>query len=251
MLVSVIIPYFKKKEFIDRTIKSVIRQTIKNIEIIIINDEITESSKKLLKKYSRLDKRIRVINNTKNLGAGYSRNKGIKLSKGKYLAFLDSDDIWRKNKLKDQVKFMDKFNYNISHTSYEIIDEMEKKIALRRSSNLDFKKLKNSCDIGLSTVMIKKNFLIKKKLFPKLITKEDYYFWLYLTKNGEVIYFLNKNLSKWRKTKHSLSSSTIQKLSDSITVYQKYENNLIISVLRSIILSLNFLKKRVNDFTNN
>ena len=70
-----------------------------------------------------------------------SSSPSIKLSKGKYLAFLDSDDIWRKNKLKDQVKFMDKFNYNISHTSYEIIDEMEKKIALRRSSNLDFKKL--------------------------------------------------------------------------------------------------------------
>ena len=105
-LVSVVIPYFKKREYINRCIQSVISQSYKNFEIIVVYDGKDYSDlnhlRNLIKKY----KRIKLIINHKSLGAGLSRNKGIKISKGKYIAFLDADDYWNKNKLKFQIKFM-------------------------------------------------------------------------------------------------------------------------------------------------
>ena len=94
MLVSVIIPYFKKKDYIKKTVMSVLSQTYQTFEIIIIDDELTSESKNILKSIKSLDSRIIIIDNKKNIGAGKSRNIGINYSKGKYLAFIDSDDLW-------------------------------------------------------------------------------------------------------------------------------------------------------------
>ena len=171
MLVSVIIPYYKKQKFINKTIYSVLNQTYSNFEIIIVNDEPGLFSKKILSSLQKKDKRIKIISNHKNIGAGLSRNKAIKLSKGKYIAFIDSDDLWKKNKLRLQINLMKKFKYNISHTAYNIIDENNKKLAIRKSRNLNYTNLIKSCDIGLSTVMIKKNLLKKDKLFSNFTTK--------------------------------------------------------------------------------
>jgi teichuronic acid biosynthesis glycosyltransferase TuaG len=250
MLVSVIIPYFEKKKYINKTVNSILKQTYKQFEIIIINDEITSSSKALLSKIKKRDRRIKIINNKKNIGAGYSRNKGIKLSKGKFIAFIDSDDLWKKNKLKDQISFMTKFNYKVSHSAYEIISKNGKKLALRKSKNLNFRDLMNSCDIGLSTVIIEKKILSKSKNFPNLKTKEDYFLWLSLSKKGEIFYYLNKSLTFWRVTQNSLSSSVLQKITDSLKVYNFFEKNFVTSFLRSIILTLNYIKKKINDTRN-
>ena len=158
-LVSIIIPYYKKRLFIEDTIKSILNQSYKKFEIIIVNDEVTIKAKKLLFKISNLDKRIFVINNNKNLGAGLSRNKGIIKSKGKYIAFCDSDDLWEINKLKIQINFMKNTKTDFSYTSYKIIDKNKKVIGSREArQELKFNQLVKSCDIGLSTVMMKKTF---------------------------------------------------------------------------------------------
>ena len=248
MMVSVIIPYFKKKKYIKKTINSILSQSYQSFEIIIINDEPGNISKKILYDLKKIDKRIKIINNKINIGAGFSRNKGIKFSKGKYIAFIDSDDLWKKNKLKIQIKEMEKFNYNITHTSYDIINKRNKKLALRTSKKLNYDILKKSCDIGLSTVIIKKNILKNKKLFSNFKTKEDYFFWLKLAKSGYIFNYINKSLSQWRITNNSLSSSTLQKIFDSYRVYSEHEKNFIISFFRTIILSLNFLMKKLNDY---
>ena len=148
-------PYYKKEPYINDTIQSILNQSHTDFEILLINDDI--ENKKFIKIISNLDRRIRLIHNDKNLGAGLSRNKAIALSKGEYIAFCDSDDLWKKNKLELQLNFMKKFNLNFSFTSYDIIDENNKFIKTRQAPKfVDFKKLRNSCDIGLSTIITKR-----------------------------------------------------------------------------------------------
>ena len=123
MLVSIIMPYFNKKKYVRYSVLSVLNQTFKNFELIIVYDNKTNNELKFINKIKKLDKRIKVIKNKANIGAGLSRNVGIDHAKGVYLAFLDADDLWHKNKLFEQIKFMRKKNIEISHTSYEIIDD--------------------------------------------------------------------------------------------------------------------------------
>jgi teichuronic acid biosynthesis glycosyltransferase TuaG len=245
-LVSVIMPYYKKKNYIIHSIRSVISQTYQRIEIIIIDDEISEESKKILNLISKVDKRIRIIRNTKNIGAGFSRNKGIQNSKGKYIAFCDCDDVWKKQKLETQIKIMEKNNYNFTFTSFEVIDCKDKIIGLRKSKKkISYTDLLKSCEIGLSTVIVKKTiFKNKFHLFPNIKTKEDYVCWLRISKADIEIVGINYSLSFWRDTKYSLSSSTIQKLVDGFRVYNKYlKFNIFKSLYFLIILSLNYLRK--------
>ena len=118
ILVSVIIPYFKKKNFIKKTINSIKKQTYKNLEVIIIYDDENYSDLKFIKKLKKLDRRIKIIINKKSQGAGRSRNIGMSIAKGKFIAFLDADDLWKKNKIELQLEYMIRNNFEISHTNY-------------------------------------------------------------------------------------------------------------------------------------
>jgi len=247
-LVSVIIPYYKKKEYIVKTIDSVISQSYRNLEIIIIYDNGSVNDLDFIRSIKSKDSRIKLIMNKKNIGAGDSRNKGIKFSIGKYIAFLDSDDLWKKNKLKRQLKVMKKNSYNISHTSYEIIEKNSKVIGYRNAKTFNnTKSLLKSCDIGLSTVIIKKSILKKTDKFPNIKTKEDFVFWLKLLDRKISIYGIDMNLTKWRKLNKSLSSSVFQKLKDGFTVYNKYlKMNFVKSIYYLFLLSINSIIKKIN-----
>ena len=121
--VSIIIPYYRKKIFILDALKSALNQTYKNFEIIIIYDDLCKIDLVYIKKIVKFEKKITLLINKKNLGDGYSRNKGIKYSKGDYIAFLDADDLWDRKKLALQINFMEKNKISFSHTSYKIINE--------------------------------------------------------------------------------------------------------------------------------
>ena len=248
-LVSIIMPYYKKKKYIELAVNSVIEQTYKNFELIIVYDDENKEDLNFLKKIIKKDKRIKIFINKKNLGAGRSRNKGIKLSKGSLIAFLDSDDLWTRNKLKKQIFFMKKNLVDISHTSYLIINSSNKIIGSRRAKDMNHKLLLNSCDIGLSTVIMKKEIIKNKIKFANISTKEDYVLWLKITLNNKIIFALKNNLTKWRKLDDSLSASKIQKFYDGYLVYKKHMNfSLIKSFICLLLLSFNYalkeLKKR-------
>ena len=242
ILISVIIPYYKKKNYIYSTLKSALNQSHKKIEVIIIYDDQDLSDFDHLKKIIKADKRVKIIINKKNQGVSISRNKGIKASKGKFITFLDADDIWNKNKLKFQLNFMRKNKCLISHTDYKIINSKNKILGyMEVKKRLSYNDLIFSCDIGLSTVMISKK-LKSKALFPNMITKEDYILWLKLSKRFN-IYGIQKNLGSWRKSDPSLSYFW-QKIKDAFTLYSKYEKfNLFKSLFFVLLLSLNFIKK--------
>ena len=243
MLISIIMPYFKKKKYVKYSVLSVLNQTLKNFELIIVYDNETSDELKFINRIKKLDKRIKVIKNKSNIGVGLSRNVGIDHSKGVYIAFLDADDLWHKNKLFTQIKFMRKKNIEISHTSYEIIDDDLAIRGTRQAKLMNYKKLIKSCDIGLSTVIIKKS-LIKNLRFPNLKTKEDYVLWLEIAKKGKTIHALNTKLTQWRKSKNSLSSSVVRKLTDGYYVYRHHLKFSVIKSLYSLlVLSINFLNK--------
>jgi teichuronic acid biosynthesis glycosyltransferase TuaG len=246
--VSIIIPYYKKKLFIKETIKSVLKQSYKNFEIIVVDDENSDESNDLLKEILKLDKKIRLITNEINIGAGLSRNKALGIAEGDFIAFCDSDDLWKSTKLQIQVNYMVENDIEFSFTSYEIINEVGKILNYRFAKNLlNFADLLNSCDIGLSTVLIKKNLFNDIDLrFAKLKTKEDYVLWLKIAKKGINIFGIDKVLTSWRKTRNSLSSSTFQKLIDGFRVYKFYMKfNSFKSLVCLLKLSFNYLNKKV------
>jgi teichuronic acid biosynthesis glycosyltransferase TuaG len=244
--VSIIIPYYRKLYWIKKTLKSIFAQTYKNYEIIIIYDD---TNKYDLNKIQNIIKKknIKLIVNKKNIGAGLSRNLAAKNAKGKYLAFIDADDIWHKDKLKIQLEFMKKNKFKISHTSYSIINKKNKIIGnIFVKKKLTYNDLLKSCDIGLSTVVLEKK-LFKKYYFSKNITKEDYSLWLRITKTMN-IYGLNQNLTRWRKLNKSLSSDIYQKLKDAYLIYRYQEKfNILRSIYMVFSLSFYFFLKNLNS----
>ena len=114
MKVSVITPMYNCEKFISETIESVLNQTYTNWEMIIIDDCSTDKSKQIVKQYIERDKRIRLIALNENSGAAVARNKGIEVSSGRFIAFLDGDDLWESNKLEKQIQFMTEKNIGFS-----------------------------------------------------------------------------------------------------------------------------------------
>ena len=244
-LISIIIPYYKKKKYILETINSVLNQSYRKFEILIIYDDDNLSDLNYLEKLFQSEEKIRIIKNSQTIGAGLSRNKGIQNSKGEYIAFIDADDIWKKYKLENQINFMKKKKIKFSHTTYEIIDKNDRVLGERVSRNFEkVDDLIKSCDIGLSTVILKKEIINDETKFPNLKTKEDFVLWLKILQRNISINSLNENLTSWRKLENSLSSSITQKLKDAFKVYNHYMKfNFIKSCYYVICLSIKFLKK--------
>ena len=138
--------------------------------------------------------------NKKNLGVALSRNKAIKECTGPYIAFIDSDDIWKKNKLLYQINYMKKNNADLSYTTYDVIDSKNNFIGFRKvSKSITYKKLIQKNEIGLSTVILKSSIL-KNNKFPILKTQEDFGLWLRLIKKGYNFKSLNQKFFKMEKT---------------------------------------------------
>ena len=211
--ISIIIPYHRKKKFFQETISSLAKQTYQNFEIILIYDDNNKSELSYIKKIINQYKlKTKIINNTKNIGAGLSRNKGLKLSKGDFVAFCDADDLWDKNKLLYQLKFIKKNKLLFSHSSYDVINYKSKKIGSFNVPKVIYERdLIKSCDIGLSSVMISKK-LLKNFSFSSLKTKEDYLLWLQIIQTITKFSGIKKKLVSWRNLENSLSSSQFQRI---------------------------------------
>ena len=244
-LISIIIPFYQKKNYIEQTIKSIVKQSQKNFELILVYDDPDKSDLPYVLKVLKDIKRKTIIINKKNIGAGPSRNIAILKAKGEFIAFIDADDVWKKHKLKNQLLFMLNNKIKFSFTSYSIINKKNTIIKfIKAKRTIGYDDLIKSCDIGLSTVMIKKD-LLKKNKFPRIKTKEDYILWLKLSKQNIKMMGINQSLVSWRKLDNSLSSSIFQRIKDAFYVYNNFlKFSFIKSIYYISIMSLNFFRKR-------
>ena len=244
MLVSVIIPYFNDELNINKSVSSALNQTYKNIEIIIVDDENSKNSIDVLKKFIK-EKRIKIIRNKQNLGVAFARNKGIKISKGQFVAFLDSDDYWNKNKLKAQVNAFKKYDIDICYTNYSgFVGNKKIKYKIKSPRKMTFNKFLKECPISCSSVVVKKKIFNEHK-FKNLKTKEDYLLWLELSKKNYKFFGLDKYLSFYRIRKNSLSDLHFNKLYSAYKIYSYYlKFNLFFSLIMISRLYMNaFIKK--------
>lgn len=188
-LVSIIIPFFNRTEEVNTAIKTALNQTHKNIEIILVNDKSTGDIESI-RKIANDTKEITLIDLKQNVGPAGARNEGIKIAKGEYIAFLDSDDEFLPTKIEKQLKEMLITKAVMSHTSY--IRRMSGKETVVNSGvdNGDVRrKLIHSCQIATPTVMLKKSYIDNNKLLfnPSLRIGEDICYWLSILKNKSVV----------------------------------------------------------------
>jgi teichuronic acid biosynthesis glycosyltransferase TuaG len=240
-------PYYNNRNYFLESINSVLNQTYMNLEILIIYDDQNRDDLEYIENCIKNDLRVKIIFNDKNKGAAYSRNKAISIAQGEYVAFLDCDDYWETNKIEVQLNFMLTHDYDFSHTTYQVINYNGKMVGTIKARNtLEYKELLKSCDIGLSSVILKHKLLRDMK-FPELKTKEDFVLWLSLAKKSIDLVGFDRPLMFWRQTPNSLSSSILQKLKDAFKVYHLYEKkNFFYSIFYVIRLSTYALLKKIN-----
>lgn len=205
-LVSIIMPSYNTGKYIGQSIESVIKQTYKNWELIIVDDYSTDNTEKIIKAYLA-DKRIKYYKNMSNIGAAETRNYALRKAKGKWIAFLDSDDIWSKDKLEKQIKFMVDNNYNFSYTCYQEIDDLG---YLGNKIITGPKKITRLgmylyCWPGCLTVMYNQDFIGLIQI-NDLEKNNDYALWLSVIEKCKECHLLDFNLALYRKRVGSISN---------------------------------------------
>ena len=209
-LVSIIMPNYNGEKFLRETIDSVISQTYQNWEILLVDDCSTDSSLEIARSYG--DSRIRTFKNEQNGGAAVSRNYALREARGEWIAFLDSDDLWRPEKLERQLNFMVENNYHFSYTEYSHIDEQSQPLNVRVTGPKKIGKLKMFCYdyMGCLTVMYNAQTVGQIQVEPSLKSRNDYAMWLKVCRKCKC-YMLREDLAEYRIRKNSLSHSGLKK----------------------------------------
>jgi teichuronic acid biosynthesis glycosyltransferase TuaG len=244
MLVSIVTPYYKSEKYIYRSIRSIVDQTYKSWELIIVDDENSKDSKFLLNKIKIMHKNIKIFYTKSNIGAGPARNLGILKSKGEFIAFLDSDDYWHKKKLEKQIFFLKKNNFDICYSGYSVFSDDKIIYKPKTPCFMNYYSFLRECPICCSSVLIKTK-IFKNFKFKKYKTKEDYELWLRISKKN-TFYGLNEYLTFYRSRNDSLSSNQFNKLINTYKIYKEHYGFKIYKIFFSIIrLYFNALKKRI------
>ena len=223
-LVSIIMPSFNCKEFISETILSVISQTYNHWELIIVDDCSTDDGTDIINNFIKNDQRIKLILNDKNEGAAVSRNKAIEHASGKYIAFLDSDDLWNTDKLENQILYMNNNNLALSYSAYETIDEEGNSLntIITPSEKLDYLALLKENQIGCLTAIYDQEIL-NKHYMPLIRKRQDYGLWLSILKIIPYAYRAPGVLAKYRVRENSVSSSKIGLLKYNFKLFHEHE----------------------------
>ena len=154
-LVSIVMPSYNCEQYIEASIKSVISQSYKNWELLIVDDHSTDRTVDIIRSFK--NERIKLFRNEVNSGAAISRNLALREAKGKWIAFLDSDDLWLPTKLEEQLQFMSDNNYGFSYTDYRVVTNgMLSNKVITAPNKMTFRKIKHYCYVATLTVILRK-----------------------------------------------------------------------------------------------
>jgi teichuronic acid biosynthesis glycosyltransferase TuaG len=220
-LVSVIMPAYNSEKFIEDSIISVLTQTYKNLELIVIDDCSKDNTVKLIDQLSNQDHRVRFVKNEVNLGVSETRNKGISLASGNWVAFLDSDDIWEKTKIEKQMKYASENSAEFLFTGSSYISEngIPYSGIFEVPSQVSYKKLLRQNVITCSSVLLKKHFFDKIKM-EKDEMHEDYAVWLRVLKTGVFAHGINEPLLIYRISRNSKSGNKLKTIKMTYKVFR-------------------------------
>lgn len=210
-LVSIITAAYNCEKTISETIESVLSQTYPNWEMLIVNDCSKDNTASVVESYASKDGRIKLINLPKNSGAAKARNTAIENAQGRFLAILDSDDLWKSDKLQKQVSFMLQHNYAFTFTSYEVFydnSDNKKRKLFRAPKKINYKQYLRNTIIGNLTVMIDKEHIKDFQIVNGQL--EDVLTWMHFLHKGYTAYGMRENLASYRVASTSKSGNKIK-----------------------------------------
>lgn len=245
-LVSIITPVYNSERFLSETIKSVKKQNYKNWEMLIINDCSNDGSENIVKKYAKEDKRIKYIKLKKRSGVVNARNIGLEKAKGQYIAFLDSDDVWKENKLSRHIEVMEDKGCAFTFSSYDTIDENGKnrERTVYVPDKITYEGYLKNTIIGCLTVMVDKAIVGDFKMVDAQI--EDFATWLQILKKIDYACGIKEVLAQYRIVKGASSYNKVKAARGAWKVYRNVEKfNPIIASKYFSFYFVNTIKKRV------
>lgn len=232
-LVSIIIPAYNVALFIEETLDSVLAQDYPHWEAIIVDDASTDQTLAILQTYQQHDSRFTVIKNDKNLGAALTRNKAINKAKGRFLAFLDADDVWTQNKLSTQLTFMRDYHHPFTCTAYGKMDEQSNRLKLIVTPKKTIKYHQIFTHVPGNLTVMYDTEQIPKTTIPDIKKRNDLLMWARVIKHAETLYGLNQVLGYHRIRSGSISSNKKQLIQYNWRVYREFEK---LSRIRALII---------------
>ena len=223
-IVSIITPSYNSEKVINKCIDSVVSQTYTNWEMIIVDDASQDASREKIIVLANNEARIRTIFLDNNIGAAEARNIAIRQAKGRYIAFLDSDDLWESKKLERQVSFMSKNNIAFSFTTYQSISEdgMIKMHTIKAPRRITYHSYLKNTIIGCLTVVLDRDKIGDLEM-PDIRSSHDMALWLKIMRGGVVAYGLDENLAKYRVSSSSNTENKVKAAKDVWKVYREVE----------------------------
>ena len=222
VIVSVVMPAHNSARYIEKSIASVLNQSFRDLELIIVDDSSTDNTLEILERIAYNDNRVIILKNFINLGCAISRNKALLECKGRYIAFCDSDDIWEYEKLEKQIKYLKKNNFDMVFTAYEMINRDDKHIKFRNvPSEILFDDLLKENVVTFSSTLFKKE-IIDGTIFKGQWFHEDYVFLLECIKKCRCFNGINEVLIKYRVHNRGRSFNKFRSAMFRWKIYRKF-----------------------------
>lgn len=216
-LLSVIMPVFNGEKYLSETIESILNQTFTDFELLILNDNSTDSTQAIIESYQQKDSRIRVIVKDVNVGPANLRNEGFSLSKGEYIALMDADDIALPSRFEKQIHVLNtKPEVGVCGTWFTFFGEKKDKTVKQPENHAKIKvSFLSSCSIGNPTVMLRKSVLGDYRFENQFVPAEDYHLWSRMITTTD-FYIIQESLLKYRQHDSNISKTKIENVNRSV-----------------------------------